>query len=72
MSLALLGRRRIPIAAQSLTWGGFRSQGVWVSLLVSNRARYFRVTALSVPQFHCCKGGGLQVVGMGEVAAMDL
>lgn len=31
LSLTLLGRRRIPIAGQSLTWGGFRNQGVWLN-----------------------------------------
>lgn len=46
LSLTLLGGRRMQIAAWSLTWGGFCSQGMWVNPLGSNRAQYFQITAL--------------------------
>ncbi|KAM6192121.1 uncharacterized protein WM294_012425 isoform 2-T3 [Sarcoramphus papa] len=39
LSPTLSGRRRIPIAVQSLTWDGFCSQGVWAASPVSSSSQ---------------------------------
>lgn len=72
LSLTLLGRRIMPVAMRNLTRAGFCSWGMWMNPLVSNRAGYFQLTARFVPQFPCCKGGTLEVVGAGGIAAVDL
>lgn len=62
----------MPVAMWNLTRAGFCSWGMWMNPLVSNRVGYFQLTACFVPQFPCCKGGMLEVVGAGGIAAVDL